>query len=157
MAVMHPQPRLPRFALPIGVALVLSACGGAGPGWTYAPLGPSAPPTAAVSPTPAASPQITIQLQTTAANPLAFDPTTLDAPANTVVQVDYLNDSPVPHNINFFAGSDSSAASLGKTEIVTGPGATESVIFTTPAAPGDYYFWCDVHTTTMTGTLHVTQ
>lgn len=157
MAVMHPQPRLPRFALPIGVALVLSACGGAGPGWTYAPLGPSAPPTAAVSPTPAASPQITIQLQTTAANPLAFDPTTLDAPANTVVQVDYLNDSPVPHNINFFAGSDSSAASLGKTEIVTGPGATESVIFITPAAPGDYYFWCDVHTTTMTGTLHVTQ
>jgi plastocyanin len=152
---MHPLTKLFRFALPLSVALVLSACGGAGPGWTYAPLGPSAPPTAAASATPAASPSMTIAVKTTAAAPLAFDPPMLEAPANTVVQVDYLNDSPVPHNINFFAGADSSAESLGKTAVETGPGATESVVFTTPATPGDYYFWCDVHGAAMAGTLHV--
>ena len=155
MKAMHPQTKLIRFALPLGMALVLSACGGAGPGWTYAPLGPSAPPTAAASATPAASPSVTLSVQTTAASPLTFDPASLDAPANTVVQVDYLNDSPVPHNINFFAGADSTAESLGKTAVVTGPGASESVVFTTPSEPGDYYFWCDVHAAAMSGILHV--
>jgi plastocyanin len=155
MAVMLPHTKLIRFALPLGVALILAACSGAGPGWTYAPLGPSAPPTAAASATPAASPSVTISVQTTAASPLTFDPATLDAPANTAVQVDYLNDSPVPHNINFFAGTDASAESLGKTAVVTGPGASESVVFTTPSEPGDYYFWCDVHGAAMAGTLHV--
>jgi plastocyanin len=155
MTVMHPLTKLFRFALPLSLALILSACGGAGPGWTYAPLGPSAPPTAAASPTPAASPSMTIAVKTTAAAPLAFDPPMLEAPANTVVQVDYLNDSPVPHNINFFAGADSSADSLGKTAVETGPGATETVVFTTPSTPGDYYFWCDVHGAAMSGTLHV--
>jgi plastocyanin len=155
MAAMHPQINLIRFALPLSVALILSACAGAGSGWTYAPLGPTTPPTAAASPTPAATPSLTLAVTTTGANPLAFDPASLEAPANTVIQVDYLNDSPVPHNINFFAGADSSAESLGKTTVETGPGATESVIFTTPAAPGDYYFWCDVHGAAMSGMLHV--
>jgi plastocyanin len=155
MSAMHPQPKLIRFALPLGVALILSACGGAGPGWTYAPLGPSAAPASAASPTPAATPSLTLNVRTTGASPLAFDPASLEAPANTVIQVDYLNDSAVPHNINFFAGADSTAESLGKTAVKTGPGATESVIFTTPAEPGDYYFWCDVHGAAMSGTLHV--
>ena len=152
---MHPQPSLIRFALPLSVALILSACAGAGPGWTYAPLGPSAPPTAAATATPAATPSVTLEVRTTGASPLAFDPATLEAPENTVIQVNYLNDSPVPHNIQFFAGADSLSDSLGRTEVVTGPGASESVIFTTPAAPGDYYFWCDVHQAKMLGTLHV--
>jgi plastocyanin len=155
MAVMHPQRKLIRIALPLGAALILAACGGAGPGWTYAPLGPTAPPTPAVSPTPAATPSMTLSVQTTAAAAQVFEPTTLEAPANTVIQVDYLNDSPVPHNINFFAGADATAESLGKTAVVTGPGASEPVIFTTPTAPGDYYFWCDVHGASMAGTLHV--
>ncbi|MEP7361189.1 MAG: plastocyanin/azurin family copper-binding protein [Chloroflexota bacterium] len=155
---MHPQPRLIRFALPLGVALMLSACGGAGPGWTYAPLGPSAAPTQAASATPSSSSAaaVTLQVKTTDASPLAFDPAMLEAPAGTVVQVDYLNDSSLPHNIHFFAGSDSTAASLGMTDVVTGPGQTKSVTFTTPSAPGDYYFWCDVHQAAMSGMLHVT-
>lgn len=155
MTGMHPRRNLIRVALPLSVALILAACGGAGPGWAYAPLGPSAPPTPAVSPTPAATPSMTIAVKTTAAAALAFEPTTLEAPPSTVIQVDYLNDSPVPHNINFFAGADASAESLGKTAVVTGPGATESVIITTPTAPGDYYFWCDVHGASMAGMLHV--
>jgi plastocyanin len=160
MTGMHPQSRLIRFALPLSVVLILSACAGAGPGWTYAPLGPSAPPSAAATTTPIPSgsgaPTVTIEVKTTDAAPLVFDPAMIEAPANTVVQVNYLNDSSLPHNIEFFAGADSSAPLLGKTEVVTGPGALESVIFTTPATPGDYFFWCLVHQTAMTGMLHVT-
>ncbi len=154
MAVMHPVKTM-RIALPVSLAFILAACGGASAGWVYAPLGPSAPPSAAASPTPAATPSMTLAVQTTAASPLTFEPATLEAPASSVIQVDYLNDSPVPHNIQFFAGADATAVSLGKTEVVTGPGATKSVIFTTPTDPGDYYFWCDVHGAAMDGTLTV--
>ncbi|MEO8626091.1 MAG: cupredoxin domain-containing protein [Candidatus Limnocylindrales bacterium] len=159
---MHPQPKLIRFALPLGMALILSACGGAGPGWTYAPLGPTAAPTAAASASPAPSgsggPGITIQVKTTEAAPLVFEPAMIEAPANTSITVTYTNDSSAagPHNINFFNGPDSSADSLGKTEIKLGPGNVQSVTFTTSATPGDYYFWCDVHMASMSGMLHVT-
>jgi plastocyanin len=158
---MHPARTLIRFALPLAASLALIGCGSAGPGWSFAPLGPSAPPTPSGGPTPGPSgsgaPALTLEIKTTAADPLSYDPLILEAPAGTVVQVDYLNDSPLPHNINFFAGSDETAPSLGATTPVTGPGALESVIFTTPAQPGDYFFWCDVHQRSMkTGTLHVT-
>lgn len=78
-------------------------------------------------------------------------------PAATSVTVNYLNDSALPHNINFFDGPDSSAQSLGATPQVIGPGALESVTFTTPDQPGEYYFWCDVHGASMAGTYTVTQ
>jgi plastocyanin len=155
---MHPHLRLFRFALPAVAALILSACAGAGPGWTYAPLGPSPAPTAAASASPAPSGSgsgTTIEVKTTADNQLAFNPTAIDATAGASVTVNYTNDSALPHNIEFFSGADQTSASLGKTDVVTGPGAVKSVTFTVPTAPGDYFFWCDVHTTAMTGILHV--
>ncbi len=88
--------------------------------------------------------------------PLVFEPAVIEAPANAVVTVNYLNDSALPHNINFFDGPDQNSPSLGATLVVTGPGALESVTFTTPAQPGDHYFWCDVHGSAMAGTLRVT-
>lgn len=87
---------------------------------------------------------------------MAFEPNVLEAPAATQVTVNYLNDSTLPHNIHFFAGSDQNAPSIAATAIVTGPGAPESITFTTPEQPGDYFFWCDVHFTAMTGTLRIT-
>jgi plastocyanin len=155
MGAMHPH-KLFRFALPLGLALILAACTGAGPGWTYAPLGPSPAPTEAASPTPAASAAATLNVETTEAAALAFNPAMLEAKAGTVVQVVYTNNSSVPHNINFFNGPDSTAPSLGKTEVKSGPNDVQSVTFTVPSTPGDYYFWCDVHTTSMQGMLHVT-
>jgi plastocyanin len=108
-------------------------------------------------PSGSGGPGVTIEVKTTDANPLVFEPAMIEAPAGTTITVNYTNDSSIPHNINFFNGADSSADSLGKTAVVTGPGAVESVTFTTPATAGDYFFWCDVHTTGMTGMLHVTQ
>jgi plastocyanin len=150
-----------KSGLRVGAALaLLSACaGGSGAAWTYAPLGPTQSPAAsgAASPTPGASPGVSIDVATNQDKPIAFTPNVLNAPPATVVTVNYNNNSNQPHNINFFEGADNTANSLGATEIVTGPNAPRSVTFTTPAQPGDYFFWCDVHTTAMTGTLHVAQ
>ena len=163
MTGMHPTATLFRVALPLGVALALIACSSGGPGWTYAPLGPTPAPTATPSavPTPGPSgsggPGVTVEVTTTDADPLAFDPQTIDAPAATSLTVNYLNDSSLEHNIEFFAGSDQNAELVGGTERKTGPGDSQSVTFTTPAQPGDYFFWCVVHGAAMTGSLHVTQ
>ena len=66
-----------------------------------------------------------LQVATHAETPVAFDQTTLTAPAGAGVHVEYLNDADVPHNIAFFEGSDSSAPRIAATAIVAGPGALE--------------------------------
>ncbi len=158
-----------------GLIFAAGCAGSGGAGWTYAPLGPTPEPDASGSPaatpgsspaatpggspaaTPDGSPGLPVDVATTQDNPLAFEPDVLEAPADSVVTVSYLNDSNLPHNINFFDGPDENSDSLGATEVVTGPGESRSVTFTTPAQPGDYYFWCDVHLAAMAGTLRVTQ
>jgi plastocyanin len=97
----------------------------------------------------------TIQIATPPSNQLGFEPAEPEMAAGAEVTVDYLNDTPLQHNIEFFAGQDAGSESLGETEVVTGPGALESVTFTAPAEPGDYYFWCAVHGTAMDGIYHV--
>jgi plastocyanin len=160
-----------RSVLGVAVAaLIVTACGGGtGATWTYAPLGPtpSAAASTAASPgqsagaspggSPAGSPGTgtAITVETPADNPLGYVPNPISAPANTEITVTYNNNSPLEHNINFFNGPDQNAESLAATARVTGPNAPETVTFTTPAAPGDYFFWCDVHLQGMTGTLHV--
>lgn len=145
--------------LPLALtAVFVAACGGgSSAGWTFAPLGPTPEPTAQATPGPDQTPDpdaVVLEVVTTEANPLAFEPNVLEAPPATQVSVAYLNDSSVMHNIHFFAGPDRGAPSLGQTELVTGPGAEETVSFTTPDEPGEYFFVCDVHPE-MTGTLRV--
>jgi plastocyanin len=166
--------RLPLLLL--ASALAVAGCAtGEGPGWTFAPLGPT--PAAVESPaqspagspggeSPAGSPAgspgespaagTTLEVVTPPEQPLAFVPDQLSATAATEVTVDYLNDSNIPHNIHFFAGPDASAESLGATEVVTGPGALQSITITTPDEPGQYFFHCDVHPQQMVGMLDVT-
>ena len=160
----HVPPTSRRLLLPASILslLLMAACGGAGgAGWTYAPLGPTAAPSPSGGPSsapsgePSASPGLTLETATNQDQPLAFVPAQLEAPPATVIQVTYNNNSNLPHNINFFDGPDSTAESLGATEVVTGPNAPESVTFTTPEEPGAYYFWCDVHLDAMAGTLNV--
>jgi len=143
-----------RVAAYAAVGAVAAACAKAVPGWTYAPLGPtpssgpSASPTAVPTAVPTAAGQspttpggasVTIDIETTEAAPLDFVPKEITVPAGAQVTVNYLNNSSIPHNINFFNGPDQNAPSLGKTQIVTGPNALESVTFTAPSQPGDYF------------------
>jgi plastocyanin len=142
----------------LAAGVVVMACAaGVGPGWTYAPLGPtpSAGASAPSSSGPAGSGGQGIDVSTTADAPQAFSPAELTAPVSTLVTVHYLNNSNLPHNIHFFAGADQSAPSLGASDVMTGPNAAGAVTFTTPSTPGDYFFWCDVHQTAMKGVLHV--
>lgn len=164
---MHMPSLVRRLTLPVGALLIVTACaGGSAAGWTYAPLGPTANPSAsAAAPSPASgsgSPSAsgatggtTLTVETTQAAPLAFEPAALTAPAGSQVTVNYMNNSNLPHNINFFNGPDNTAPSLGASEVGTGPNNAQTASFTAPAQPGDYFFWCDVHQAGMKGVLHV--
>ena len=107
------------------------------------------------SPSTSGGPGTAIDVSTPPDQPLAFVPPQLTVPAGATVTVNYLNDSNLPHNINFFAGPDATSESLGASETVTGPGAPTSVTFTAPSEPGTYFFWCDVHANAMQGTYTV--
>jgi heme/copper-type cytochrome/quinol oxidase subunit 2 len=113
-------------------------------------------PTSTPSPTPAPLPtqapnSITINL---VARNIAFDLSTITVPAGAQVVVNFNNqDSSVPHNFAVYTNS-SATTSIFIGQIITGP---SSVIykFTAPAAPGNYFFRCDVHPRMMTGTFVV--
>ena len=118
----------------------------------------NATPTPAPSPAPGESPAPVgdaVKVVTTADAPLAFDVATIEAKAGASLTVEYTNDSDVPHNIAFFDGADASAPRIAGTEVKPGPGDVQTLTFTVPATPGDYYFHCDVHPTQMFGTLKV--
>jgi plastocyanin len=130
---------------------------------------PTAPPIAPVAPAPApaapanlpmaAQPPSALQLSISspAAPPLTFNTTTLSAPAGAQVTVTYTNNSTIPHNWHLFSGPDSSPPSLAQTQVMTGPSAIDAANFTAPTQAGNYFFWCDVHPTIMTGNLVVTE
>ncbi len=94
------------------------------------------------------------QVTLTAKN-IAFDKSTITAPAGSTVTVTFVNsDAGVPHNVAFY--TDSSAGTpIYVGQIVTGP-ATPTYTFTAPSTPGTYFFRCDVHPETMTGSFVVT-
>ena len=86
---------------------------------------------------------------------MAFDKTTFTVPAGAMVALTFINDDAgVQHNFALY--TDSSAATpIFRGGIVTGQ-ITTVYTFTAPATPGTYFFRCDVHPTTMTGTFVVT-
>lgn len=91
-------------------------------------------------------------VEVTAKN-LAFGSSEFKLPADADVTINFRNDEAVPHNIAIFKGSDASGEPVFKGETFTGP-ATRAYSFKSPPA-GRYFFRCDVHPTTMTGTVVV--
>jgi plastocyanin len=91
---------------------------------------------------------------TIVAQNLAFDLATLTANAGSEFNLTLDNqDSGVLHNVAFYTDrSLSQPIQVG--ELLTGP-ATETITFTAPAAPGTYFFRCDVHPDTMNGAFIV--
>jgi plastocyanin len=163
---MHIPTLIRRLTLPVGALLLISACAGGGgsAGWTYAPLGPSANPSAAASApdsagasTPAGSggPGTTVSIETTQDQPISFKPNTFTVAAGSSVTVDYTNNSNIPHDIALFDGQDQNSNVIAASEQGTGPNNAQTVTFTAPSQPGTYFFWCTVHTLTMTGTYTV--
>lgn len=92
---------------------------------------------------------------TLTARDLAFDTSTLSAPAGSTVALTFVNDDAgVPHNFALYTDS-SASTSIFIGALITGPGTT-TYTFTAPGTPGTYFYRCDPHPTTMTGSFIVT-
>jgi plastocyanin len=172
--------RLPALSLILLVVLTLAACSsGAAPAWTYAPPSasalasgaasgqPSGAPSAAASAAPSAAASASAAASTEAsgaagaltisapvgAATTGFQPTSLEAKANTPLTIHFDNqDSQAPHNVQL-KGPSGDVRLGGDTAFVTGPGTRD---YTVPAlAAGQYEYSCQVHPTTMKGTLTV--
>jgi nitrite reductase (NO-forming) len=104
------------------------------------------------SPTTAACTPSGTSLKIAAKN-TAFDTNCLAAPAGKAFTIEFDNQDPgIPHNVSIY--TDSSASSpLFTGEMVIGPGKTTYKVG--PLDAGTYFFRCDVHPTTMTGTFVV--
>lgn len=88
------------------------------------------------------------------ADELAFDASTIEAPAGEEFTVTLNNLESQPHNVSVYAEEGGEEIVTG--EIVTGP--DQSVDVVVPALdPGEYFFVCDVHATVdeMKGTIVV--
>ena len=102
------------------------------------------------APTPSAPGETVIQLR---AQNILFDKRALTAAANSPVAIQFENaDAGVLHNFALYNNSSASQKIFGG-DLTTGP-ATTTYKFTAPAA-GGYFFRCDVHPDTMTGSFTV--
>ncbi len=116
----------------------------------------SLPTTVATAPTVPTIPPTTPGAETIplAAQNLAFSTSTITVRAGEQVTIAFNNmDAGVPHNFAVYTDASASTA-IFTGAIVTGP-TTTTYTFTAPSQPGNYFFRCDVHPTTMTGTLIV--
>jgi plastocyanin len=113
------------------------------------------------TPTPAAAVTVTgatggspVALALSAKN-IAFDRSTLSAPAGSTVALTFANDDAgVPHNFALY--TDATAATpIFQGAIIPGP-STTTYTFAAPGTPGTYFFRCDPHPDTMTGSFIVT-
>jgi plastocyanin len=181
MRVLRSLPSVTRAigATMVAAAVVAGCSSSAGAGWTYAPqpsvtpapsgsavpsssAGPSAAPSfsataapgssaSAAPSTPASGSPSTGTVVNETAEGIAFKDTQLNAPAGQAFTIDFNNqDSGIPHNIQI---KDAAGASVFKGDIVTGPVQTSYKV--DALAAGTYSFICDVHPTSMTGTLTV--
>lgn len=126
-------------AAAVGLSALLAACGGGGP----------AGGDGSASECPSGGIRITAPVGA-AVN--GFDQTELRAPAGGRFTVCFDNrDGGVPHN--FAAYTQQGGDVLGQTEVEQGP--TMQTLELGPLDAGEYWYQCDVHPITMTGTLIV--
>ncbi len=77
-----------------------------------------------------------------AAENIAFDKDRLQAPAGTLIAVNFVNKDPVEHNFAVYLDEQMKSPVFQGQLISQGSTVYQ---FTTPSQPGQYYFFCDVH------------
>jgi plastocyanin len=91
---------------------------------------------------------------TVTASGMAFDTSTITVSAGAHPTITFINnDNGVPHNIAFYTSS--AATTLIYQGARTTGVSTVTYTFDAPTTPGTYFFRCDVHPTTMTGSFIV--
>lgn len=91
---------------------------------------------------------------TVVAKELKFDKRTINASPGASVTVTLDNqDAGVSHNIAFYTNNRATEV-IAQGRLFAGPG-TDIASFTAPARPANYFFRCDAHPDTMTGTFSV--
>lgn len=87
-----------------------------------------------------------------AAQALAFDKSSLELSSEAPSVIEFDNqEQGVPHNVSIYTAQGGDPLFQG--EIVTGPAQIDYEV--PPLQPGELFFQCDVHPTTMTGTVTV--
>lgn len=141
--------RLVKVALVGALALMAAACGG-----QEEPGGKASPTTESPSPTESPTgeePDATVTAPVGASG-TGFASDELSLPADEETVIEFLNqDTGQMHNVGIY--DEKGGEELFAGEIITAP---TTVDYSVPALEaGTYYFQCDVHPTTMTGTLTV--
>ncbi len=81
-----------------------------------------------------------------------FSTDALEGPSDEPFTIAFDNQDPaVPHNVVLFDGADAEAPALFTGELITGPDEVDYAVEAVPE--GEYFFHCEVHPTTMVGTL----
>ena len=81
-----------------------------------------------------------------------FSTDTLSVPRDEAFTIAFDNQDPaVPHNVVVFDGPDAEAPALVTGELITGPAKADYAV--EPVPEGEYFFHCEVHPTTMVGTM----
>lgn len=113
----------------------------------------------AASPTPSPTPTNTSGGTPTTialvAQGMAFNLSTITVAPGASVTINFDNrDGGIPHNFSLYTNSSASPPALFQGQIINGQ-ATTTYTFTAPAQPGTYFFRCDLHPATMTGSFIV--
>ncbi len=153
------------FAISLALTAIAAACGETGAedptpvqtfkitppsGATQAPS-PAAAPTRDEPPAPPSTPGVGTLLELTGVSSV-FDKEDLRAKAGEIT-IEFDNrDAGVVHNVHVFRGDDNDGEDVGETELETGP---LKQTLTLDLEPGEYFYQCDAHPTTMSGTLIV--
>lgn len=74
---------------------------------------------------------------------IAFEPTTLSAPADTPFTIEFDNRDSAQHNVEIFDNPERSGTPVFEGEIITGPATVAYRVH--PLAEGTYFFLCVVH------------
>ena len=106
-------------------------------------------PTTTLPPITTSGQGVTINL--TAQN-MAFDKSSMTVPAGASVTINFNNKDSIPHNFALYTNSGA-GTSIFVGQIISA--TTVTYKFTAPTTPGNYFFRCDVHPTSMTGTFVV--
>jgi len=81
-----------------------------------------------------------------------FSTDALSVPSDVPFTLAFENADPaVPHNVVIYDGADAEAPQLFRGEIITGPATVDYAV--EPLTEGEFFFNCEVHPTTMTGTM----